>query len=387
MKVLYANPEFLDYRIPFYKRLNELFSNDFHVLYSVMRYKRDNRTDLLDRLKRELGDNAHPFNKEYCLNTYSMWGHQYSRERGKNIPFTLGLLRAVRRIKPEVVISEGFFQWTPLMILYCTIFRTPLYIGYERTPHTERNNSWLKTLHRKISDWFITGYLVNGSETSRYLQSIGVKKSKIHVGGMCADSKGLVESVQSMPAEEKAAFKAKYQKGNGLVYLFVGQIVVRKGVKYLLQAWTEHIKNYPDDTLVLVGVGDLLEGFKKEYAHVTSIRFEGTVHYQQVYKYYATADVAFMPTIEDNWSLVVPEAMACGLPVATSIYNGCHPELIEEGVNGTVFDTFDNGSMIKALDFFHHHDLKKLGMMSIEKEKPFDTDHSAQRVYEALTKK
>ena len=39
MKVLYCNPIFLDYRLPFYKRLNELFDGNFYVMYSTVRYK------------------------------------------------------------------------------------------------------------------------------------------------------------------------------------------------------------------------------------------------------------------------------------------------------------------------------------------------------------
>ena len=34
------------------------------------------------------------------------------------------------------------------------------------------------------------------------------------------------------------------------------------------------------------------------------------------------ADVFVIATLEDDWSLVVPEAMACGLPILSSLYNG-----------------------------------------------------------------
>lgn len=51
-------------------------------------------------------------------------------------------------------------------------------MGYERTMHTERNNSKLKTWIRKIQDKQIMGYLVNGSETKKYLESIGVLSKK-----------------------------------------------------------------------------------------------------------------------------------------------------------------------------------------------------------------
>ena len=78
--------------------------------------------------------------------------------------------------------------------------------------------------------------------------------------------------------------------------------------------------------------------------------------------------------------------MACGLPVATSIYNGCHPELIHEGENGITFDTFNQESMVKALDYFHHQDLKAMGRKSIELEKPFNTVHCARREFDAIVK-
>lgn len=107
-------------------------------------------------------------------------------------------------------------------------------------------------------------------------------------------------------------------------------MVDRKGVKYLLQAWIEHVKSYPDDNLILLGDGYLYDSLRLQYGNISSIHLLGKVNYTQVYKYYSIADVFIMPTIEDNWSLVVPEAMACGLPVATSIYNGCYPELVNK---------------------------------------------------------
>lgn len=106
--------------------------------------------------------------------------------------------------------------------------------------------------------------------------------------------------------------------------------------------------------------------------------------YNEVYKYYAIADVFILPTIEDNWSLVIPEAMACGLPVATSIYNGCHPELVKEGENGITFDTFKQETIVAALDYFHHHDLIRMGQKSREIETEYNTEHCAKRMYDVF---
>lgn len=384
MKILYANPVFLDYRLPFYKELNRLFKGDFHVMYSKQRYKILGRDDLYERIRDEMGENAHPLETDYLFDTHSMSFRMKDIEKGRHIPFTFGLLRKIRKIKPDVIITEGFFQWTPLVLLYSIIFKTPVYIGYERTPYTERNVGKLKTWHRKITNRFVTGFLVNGSETKRYLRSIDVEESKIYVGGMCADSKGLKESIAQMSDMDKEKIKKELSLGRGLVFLFVGKITERKGVHFLLKEWIKHIETHSEDKLIIVGSGDMLSQMEADYSGTESIKFTGAVNYSKIYEFYAVADVFILPTIEDNWSLVVPEAMSCGLPVATSIYNGCHPELVIKDRNGYVFDPLKEDDIFNALDYFHRADLKKMGKESVTIEKNFSTENCAQRVYDAI---
>lgn len=385
MKVLYCNPSFWEYRLPFYVELNRLFNGNFHVVYSTKRYF-GAHANMLSKIKKVLGENAHPYENEwmYVRETHSM---KVKDETYHAIPLSLGLLAIIRKIKPDVLITEGFFQWTPFVQLYGWFFRVPVFVGYERTLYTERHNSRFKTFLRKLQDKSIAGYLVNGTETKKYLLSLGISEEKIFVGGMSADSTGLRTSIKKWSVEEKQNFKSKYiSSNNGLIFLFTGQMILRKGVNYLLNAWVKHTQLYPDDKLVLVGGGVFLEKWKKEYSKYSSIIFEGTVAYDEIYKYYAIADVYILPTIEDNWSLVVPEAMACGLPVATSIYNGCHVELIQDGENGFVFDTFNQESITNVLAKFHHMDLKKMGDKSILIEKNFNTEACAKREYEAILK-
>ena len=384
MKVLYCNPSFWDYRLPFYNRLNELFNGEFYVIYSPKRYC--GRERLLDKIKAVLGKNALPYENEPMFDVHTRSFNHFS-EGHQQIPFPFGLLRRIRKVRPDVLITEGFFQWTPLVVLYGFLFRVPVFMGYERTLHTERNSGKIRKWHRQFTDWFIKGYLVNGSETKKYLLSIGVKESKIHIGGMSADSEGLRKGIASLGSAERDSMLAKYKKNDGIVFLFCGALIERKGVEPLLKAWKRYTQTHPNDTLLMVGGGELESKLREEFASIPTVFIEGRKEYSEVCKYYAIADVFILPTIEDNWSLVIPEAMSCGLPVATSIYNGCHSELIQEGENGTIFDTYNEDSIIQALDFFHGRDLKRMGQKSIEFEKPFDTEHCAQRTYNAVVNK
>lgn len=391
MKVLYCNPSFWDYRLPFYKKLNELFNGQFYVVYSTKRYI--GRETLLNRIKNELRENALPYDNELMFN----WKRLTFNSIWEGIPLPFAIIKIIWRTKPDVLITEGFFQWTPFVLLCSILLRIPTFMGYERTLWTERNNGKLKTWHRKITDKFIKGYLVNGSETKKYLLSIGVNEEKIHIGGMSADSEGLKHDVSKF--KNSAEFKEfkdyivfpksklmKQSVAKGIIYLFSGRVSVLKGADLLLSAWERHIKRHPEDQIILIGHGDKSEEMKAKYTNEPSIHLEGGIAYTQVHKYYAIADVFILPTLTDNWSLVIPEAMSCGLPVSTSIYNGCHPELVKKDVNGITFDPLKQESILEALDYFHYVDLNAFGKRSIEIEELFNTDNCAKRVYAALTK-
>lgn len=390
MKVLYCNPIFFEYRLPFYKELVRLFKGDFYIMYSPIRYKICNKSHLCETIKKEMGDNAIPFYGDHVFDTNSKkWDVMPDIEKGKRIPFTWGLLKKINTVKPDVIITEGYFQWTPIVQLWALLHHVPIYLGYERTIWTERNNSKVITFIRKLQNKFIKGFIVNGAETKKYLESIEVESLKIFIGGMSADSRKLKMDVKLFRSKNCDKFNYGLRPitdSNGLLFLFVGVIAERKGIDRLLEVWSEHTKRYPKDLIWIVGDGNLYEPLKNKFNKDKTIIFFGKVDYNSVYKYYAVSDVFILPTIEDNWSLVVPEAMSCGLPVATSIYNGCHPELIHEGVNGCTFDTFNQESILKALDYFHHVDLKEHGRKSIEIEKEFNTENCARRVYDAITK-
>ena len=386
MKVLYCNPVFFEYRLPFYKELVRLFKGEFFVMYSPIRYKICKKEKFCKQIKEELGENAIPLYSDHVFDTYSRkWDEMPDIEKGKRIPLTFGLMRTIKKVRPDVLITEGYFQWTPLVLLYGIMHHIPVYLGYERTLHTERNTGKLKTWQRKIFNRFFAGFLVNGSETKKYLLSLGVQEDRIHIGGMSADSGKFRKAIDSMRKEDMVAFQSSLIRNKkGLIYLFSGRVSVLKGANLLLEAWEKHIINHPDDHIVLVGYGDVFDEMKRRYSNNSSIHLEGKIEYDIMYKYYAIADVFVLPTIEDNWSLVVPEAMACGLPVATSIYNGCYPELVHKDVNGITFDTFRQETIVEALDYFHHQDLEKMGEESIRLEKNFNTENCAKRVYETI---
>ncbi len=379
-RVLWVNPSFLDYRIPLYRELNSLCGDNFHLIYSRQRVP----DRCYEAVTKVLGQRAISvtekrlhlmFNKQRGFANSGVW-----------LTFPSGLYRAIKEVKPDIILAEGFFQFSPWAVLYATLHRIPLVIAYERTAHTERNCPLWRRMYRRFVNLFTSGYIANGQLTKEYLKSQGVKERNIFTGGMCADSQGLAESVAGLPDKELAENRRHILGDSpcGVSYVLVGRMIPRKGVCHLLEGWLKHLKNHPGDKIVLVGDGPDLPGLTEKYGDNPSVIFVGGVDYSQIYRYYAACDVFVIATLEDNWSLVVPEAMACGLPVACSIYNGCHPELVRKDENGITFDPLDRDSIVAALDYFHHVDLKAFGRRSIEIERDFNPEKTAGNVMKAV---
>lgn len=149
---------------------------------------------------------------------------------------------------------------------------------------------------------------------------------------MVADVTGMQNMISQIPDETISSLR-NHLKIKGVMILFVGQLIPRKGVRELLNAWeTFKQSNNEDCTLVYVGSGSQEQELKDiiKSQQIPDVILTGAIDYDHIAPYYKAADCFIIPTLEDNWSLVVPEAMACGLPIATSIYNGCHPELVHQ---------------------------------------------------------
>ena len=150
---------------------------------------------------------------------------------------------------------------------------------------------------------------------------------------------------------EKDEFKQKLSIKNKKVILYVGQLIRRKGVRYLIEAYGKLKRDYKDVCLMLVGDGPLRIELEESCAkhQIKDVHFLGNKSYEELPKYYSMADIFVLPTLEDVWGLVVNEAMACGLPVITTKAAGCAVDLIVPGENGFIVDEANAGQLCSAM--------------------------------------
>jgi UDP-glucose:(heptosyl)LPS alpha-1,3-glucosyltransferase len=110
---------------------------------------------------------------------------------------------------------------------------------------------------------------------------------------------------------------------NDIAFLFISYDLKKKGMVPLIEAAAKLKKlNFTNFKVVVVGEPPYPLLLKR----VKRLSLEDTVIFTGPTKtpedYYANCDVLVLPTFYDACSLVVIEAMACGLPAVTTIYNG-----------------------------------------------------------------
>jgi glycosyltransferase involved in cell wall biosynthesis len=133
--------------------------------------------------------------------------------------------------------------------------------------------------------------------------------------------------------------------------VYAGGMTLRKGVPYLLQAFSE--LNLPKAELWLLG-GDSAEikSFFKQWGG--NFHHFGQLPQMELHKYYSQCSVFVMNSIEDGFGLVVPEAMACGLPVICSLNAGAN-DLIDNEINGFRVPIRDVEALKEKILYLYEH--------------------------------
>ena len=133
--------------------------------------------------------------------------------------------------------------------------------------------------------------------------------------------------------------------------LFVGRLEKRKGLKYLLEAYSRLKWELPDTRLLVVGPGNP----DRDSHHILSARamkdvvFLGKVSYQDLPRYYATADIFCAPaTGAESFGIVLLEAMAAGKPIVASDIEG-YNAIVSHGRQGLLFPRKDTEALAAAL--------------------------------------
>jgi len=129
-------------------------------------------------------------------------------------------------------------------------------------------------------------------------------------------------------------------------FIYAGQCSIRKGIPVLLEAWRK--AGLLEATLSLVGSWQLAAA--RRAALPSGVNFLGPVSREKLREAFVGADVFVCPTFFEGRSLAVGEALACGLPVLTTVASGM-TDLMDETC-GRIVPAGSEEALVEALQWF-----------------------------------
>ena len=346
-----------------YELLERLINEEFEIYFSIPESKNDTRVKKII----ELGCNYLETNLD---------------RRSKNPFKDLNLVKQyetiVKKIRPNIIIS-----YTIKPNIYGSYvakkYRIPIIINVTGLGSGFNNNNtkWLvERMYKYACKNAYTIFFQNESNYNYFIENKITKKDKSKI------IPGSGVNLEKFKPMEKT-------KEDGIVrFLFIGRIMKEKGIEEYLKAAEYITDKYSNVEFQILGPFEE-EKYKEIILNNNNpkIKYLGVSY--DVRNEIKEIDCIINPTYHEGMSNVLLEGAAMAKPLLASNIPGCR-EIVDNGVNGYLFEPKNETSLIKAIEKFlsqNESDRIKMGIASRQKvERTFDRNLVVDAYLEEIAK-
>jgi glycosyltransferase involved in cell wall biosynthesis len=266
----------------------------------------------------------------------------WQRRRAGRTPLMLarGLAAALRRARPDVVVSHEYGPATLRALTWCRRRRTPQLVMSELTPWSDPMLSGVQLRVHRIVAPRIDGFVVFSSQGVERLRRLGVDPGRVEV------------SVQSADLDPFLAVARERSDGTRPVrVLSVGRLVPDKNLAMLIEAFAACRFAPGEAELELCGTGPL-EGELRALAErlEVPVRFRGYAAPDELPGIYSAAGALALVSTYEPFGVAAREAAAAGLPLICTERAGAAGDVAVDGENALLVDPSDFGAVRGALE-------------------------------------
>jgi len=262
------------------------------------------------------------------------------------IPRPFEVLKVLKEKGINIIHSHSPYQ-LGLMSMWCA---GKLDLPFVFTMHTlfDKYMHYVPLIPAKLKEGFMREYIKGFSNRCDVI-IVPTQKAKEYIG-----STGVTSRIEVIPTGlDLRLFDKLDPRGvrekhgisqDCIVLLFVGRLAKEKNLPFLLRAFRLVQKEINNIKLLLVAGGPLESELKKEAADIgisEKTIFTGEIGYPEVLNYYAAADLFVFSSLTETQGLVLPEAMAAGLPVVALNSEGVS-NIVKEGESGFLVEPSEN---------------------------------------------
>ena len=218
----------------------------------------------------------------------------------------------------------------------------------------ERQYSVIKRLVRTFIRNYIykkfDGFWYAGELSLEFINKYAnAKSSKIFVPNL-VDNRVFDYHNFSDDVKEKTIKKYKLENRKKITLICPARLIRVKGIdKFINLIKNQQFKN--KITILIPGDGELREEVSNEAKKYNiDIRLLGFLYQKEIAKLYVISDFFLMPSISDANPLTCIEALWAGLPLIVSEHVGNYKEVVNETINGFVFN-YNDSSKINSIFF------------------------------------
>jgi glycosyltransferase involved in cell wall biosynthesis len=167
----------------------------------------------------------------------------------------------------------------------------------------------------------------------KILEHYNVEETKIRIIPNGVD-------IEKFKPTDLSASKRKFNLDKEPTVLFVGSLVPRKGLHYLVEAAKKVVKQQANTKFVIVGDGPLRKQLDESLNNaglMGNFMFLGNLKEDQLPTVYSASDVFVLPSIQEGQGIVLLEAQACGKPVVAFGEGGVY-EAVRDKETGFLVD-------------------------------------------------
>jgi glycosyltransferase involved in cell wall biosynthesis/peptidoglycan/xylan/chitin deacetylase (PgdA/CDA1 family) len=266
----------------------------------------------------------------------------------RSIRFNLGIIRTMNRLRVDAwVLNTICNSPTTLMAAWWLRFSgKPWAFMNEPVRPRCKPYAWLKDLPLKFVLHRADGIIGTGK------MAVEMYRQRLRKDCLCESVPYFID----LSAFSNLPGPAAPVQGRALQFVTLCRMAKGKGLDSLLQA----CERLPERgwQLTLFGDGPLRSKLEKEFApfiRCGKVKFPGNIPYPDRAMAFANRHVFVFPSRWDGWGMVLPEALAAGLPaVVTDRVVSAH-EFIKDGENGFIVPAGDSRALAEKMLWFIHN--------------------------------
>tara|TARA_S200000501_G_C20835432_1_gene749129 strand:- start:228 stop:1352 length:1125 start_codon:yes stop_codon:yes gene_type:complete len=242
----------------------------------------------------------------------------------------IGIGGAIRAYNLEIFLS--------MIFLKC--LRKKVYIAFD-TNFADRQRSALIELIKTFFLLPYNGAICSGPSSASYIEFLGFKKRPIVGFGFNTADLARYDKKKRVDSELKRNL------------LFIGRMSKKKNIEFLINVYAEYKSKLGEKALPLrlIGSGPNLEIYKNMALdlNLENVSFLGTRNDKEIANELANARALLVPSLYEEWGIVVNEASALSVPVLVSEHVRAREVLVKQFVNGLILEPDNHLGWLKAL--------------------------------------